>query len=156
MSKIGEKTGFFTNPAVWEDKKPVLKRTDPFPGPAVLWEPMSCKKNHLQNFGSQAQLGRSSPNNSPPMLCKKTAAFWEPSPACQNLLWPPKKNCKILGAKPCLSDPANSLFMPCSPPPQQKITVTFWEPSPAWQSTKNKILREKKTLTKKIKLFLES
>ena len=112
------------------------------------------KKKHLQNFGSQAQLGRSSPNNSPPMLCKKlqnfgsqallvrtcyghpkkTAEYWEPSPACQIL----------------------PILFSCHVSPQQKITVTFWEPSPAWQSTEKQDTGREEDIDQKNKTFLES
>ena len=138
----------FLQTLLFEDKKPVLKRQTPLLVLQYFGSPCPAKKQHPQNFGSQAQLGRSSPNNSPPTLCKKlqnfgsqallvrtcygpkkrTAEYWEPSPACQIL--------------PILFSSYVS-----TPPP--KNTATFWEPSPAWQSTTNKIFGEKKTLTKR-------
>ena len=107
--------------------------------------PCHAKKNHLQNFGSQAQLGRSSPNNSPPRLCKKLQNFGSQALLVRTCYGHLKKNGRMLGAKPCLSDPANSLFMPCC------CNILGAQPSLA--EYKNKILGEKKTLTKQIQFF---
>ena len=123
MRKTGKRC--FANPAVWEDKKPVLKRQPPSPNHV---EDELCRAPKglrvCRTLGAKPSLAE--PANPPPMLWRKrTAKYWEPSPACQ--IPPILFSCYV-----------------SSPP--QKGTVAFWDPNPAWRSTKNKIPGEKKRL----------
>ena len=109
------------------------------------------QKKHLQNFGSQAQLGRSSPNNSPPMLCKKLQTFGSQALLVRTCYGHPKKTAEYWESNPaCQILP---ILFSCHVSPQQKITVTFWEPSPAWQSTEKQDIGREEDIDQKIKLF---